>query len=158
MLFHYDSQIRVINPMRYLDRLVLPVYIWLLRVKKLLWRTSSHCYTFDFELTECPLEGNPLIFINKLEKCDSSWNLVTPILKHHTPYCVRHSQTFGKIDSLLNVSNFCVRLKNRRKYSQHFKLLFFTINSHFVTSSQTPTHIENQICLSQAVFIYSSYL
>ena len=56
---------------------------------------------------------------------------------------------------IINESYFYTRHKNRRKHSQHFKLLFFTINSHFVTSDQ---YIENEICLSQAVFILSPYL
>ena len=30
--------------------------------------------------------------------------------------------------------------KNRRKHNQHFKLLFFTINFHFVTSNQICSH------------------
>ena len=59
-----------------------------------------------------------------------------------------------------NKSYFYIHHKNRRKHSQHFKMLFFTINLHFVTSNQIPAshqtkypHIENQIYLSQAVFI-----
>ena len=35
---------------------------------------------------------------------------------------------------------FCVCHKNRWKHSQNFKLLFFTINMHFVTSNQVPTY------------------
>ena len=38
---------------------------------------------------------------------------------------------------IINENFFCVRHKNRRKRNQHFKLLFFTINLHFVISNKT---------------------
>ena len=34
---------------------------------------------------------------------------------------------------------FCVRFKNRRKHSQHFKLLLFKMNLHFGASNQIST-------------------
>ena len=39
-----------------------------------------------------------------------------------------------------NESYFCVRHKNRWKHTNILKLLFFTINLHFVTSNQISTN------------------
>ena len=48
---------------------------------------------------------------------------------------------------------FCVRHKNRRKHSQHFKLLFFTINLHFVTSNQIPIYIKPNLVLTSSIYL-----
>ena len=37
----------------------------------------------------------------------------------------------------MSENNFCVRHKNRRKHNQHFKLLFFKLNSHLGPSIYT---------------------
>ena len=49
----------------------------------------------------------------------------------------------------MNEKYFCVHLKNRRKHNQHFKLLLFTLNLHFVTSNQIPPYRKNYICPSK---------
>ena len=48
---------------------------------------------------------------------------------------------------MINERYFCVRHKNRRKHSQHFKLLFFTINLHFVISNQIPAYRKSNLPL-----------
>ena len=50
-------------------------------------------------------------------------------------------------------SYFCVCHKNRRKHSQHFKLLVFTINLRFVTSNQIPTYRETNFPLTSSIYL-----
>ena len=40
---------------------------------------------------------------------------------------------------IISENYFCVRHKNRRKQNQHFKLLFFKLNSHLGPSNHIPT-------------------
>ena len=54
---------------------------------------------------------------------------------------------------IINESDFCVRHKNRRKHNQSFKLLFFTINLHFVTSNQIPTFRKRNLPLSSSIYL-----
>ena len=54
---------------------------------------------------------------------------------------------------IINESDFCVRYKNRRKHNQSFKLLFFTINLHFVTSNQIPTLRKRNLPLSSSIYL-----
>ena len=50
-------------------------------------------------------------------------------------------------------SYFCVCHKNRRKHKQHFKLLFFTMNLHFVTSIQMPTYRKTNLLLISSIYL-----
>ena len=52
----------------------------------------------------------------------------------------------------MNESHFCVPHKNRRKHSQHFKLLFFAILLHFVTLNQIPTYRKPNLSHKQYLF------
>ena len=54
---------------------------------------------------------------------------------------------------IISESYFCARYKNSRKHSQHFKLLFFTINLHFVTSNQIPTHVKPNLPLTSSIYL-----
>ena len=40
----------------------------------------------------------------------------------------------------MNENYFCVHHKNKRERIQHFKLLFFTTNLHFIVSNKTSIH------------------
>ena len=46
---------------------------------------------------------------------------------------------------------FFVCHKNRQKHNQHFKLIFFTINLHFVTSNQIPTYRKTNLPLTSSI-------
>ena len=48
---------------------------------------------------------------------------------------------------------FCVRHENRRKHNQHFKLLFFTRNLHFVTSNQIATYRKPNLPLASSIYL-----
>ena len=54
---------------------------------------------------------------------------------------------------IINESYFCVRHKNRRKHSQHFKLLFFTLNLHFVTLNQIATYRKPNLPLTSSIYL-----
>ena len=47
---------------------------------------------------------------------------------------------------------FCVRRKSRQKHNQHFKLLLFTINSHFLISDQIPTYRKLYFLLTGIIY------
>ena len=51
----------------------------------------------------------------------------------------------------MSKSYFCVCHKNRRKHKQHFKLLFFRMNLHFVTSIQMPTYRKTNLPLISGI-------
>ena len=51
--------------------------------------------------------------------------------------------------------SFCVRHKNRRKHNQHFKLLFFTINLHFITSNLIYTYRKLNLFLTNSIHLVS---
>ena len=60
---------------RFLYRLMLSIYICLRKVRNIVKPLCWHW------ATECPLVGNFLTLIKILDKCDSTCNLMTPILK-----------------------------------------------------------------------------
>ena len=45
-----------------------------------------------------------------------------------------------------------------RKPNQHFKLLFFTINLHFVTSDQVSTYTKQNLPLTNIIYLVQSSL
>ena len=53
---------------------------------------------------------------------------------------------------IISVNYFYVRHKNRRKHNQHFKLLFFKLNSHIGASNYKYLHVGNQIYLFGCLF------
>ena len=48
---------------------------------------------------------------------------------------------------------FCVRQKNRRKHNQYDKLLFFTINLHFITSNQISIYRKLNLPLTNSIYL-----
>ena len=53
---------------------------------------------------------------------------------------------------------FCIRHKNRRKHNQHFKLLFFKLNSHFETSNETSKYRKLNLLLINSIYLTISSL
>ena len=54
----------------------------------------------------------------------------------------------------MNESYFCIlRHKNKGKHSQHFKLLFFKLDLHFVTSNQIPTYRKPNLPLKSSIYL-----
>ena len=50
-------------------------------------------------------------------------------------------------------NHFCICHKNRLKHNQHFKLLFFTINVHFVLSSQISRYAKGNLLLTSSIYL-----
>ena len=53
---------------------------------------------------------------------------------------------------------FCVRHKNRRKYKQNFKLLFFKLNSHFGPSNEIYKYRKLNLFPINNIYLIVSYL
>ena len=53
----------------------------------------------------------------------------------------------------MNENYFCVRHENSRKHNQHFELLLFTTNLHFVTSSQISIYRKLNLLLISNIYL-----
>ena len=56
----------------------------------------------------------------------------------------------------MTVNYFCVRHENRRKYNEHFKLLFFKINLHVGTSDLMSTYGKLNLLPINSIFLFFS--
>ena len=55
------------------------------------------------------------------------------------------------------INYFCVRHQTRPKHNQHFKMLFFGLNSHLGPSSEMPTRRKlNLLHINSIYFVFSS--
>ena len=54
---------------------------------------------------------------------------------------------------IINEKYVCVRHKNRRKYNEHFKLLFLTINLHLDASDQVSTYRKLNVSLASSIHL-----
>ena len=83
-----------------------------------------------------------------------SFSLSLGVLVHSGPFETKLSFTV-KLRSYksINENHFCICHKNRLKHNQHFKLLFFTINVHFVLSSQISRYAKGNLLLTSIIYL-----
>ena len=82
--------------------------------------------------------------------CTVTWSCKTTWLKMQVTLQVG---VLERSYEMITVNYFCVCHKNRRKYNQYFKLLFFKLNLHFVISNQISPYRKLNLLLINSVYL-----